>query len=213
VAAASWWLLQGSIDWFWEFAGLGMFAFALLGLAAAMRPADLDAERAAAGRARVPQAVPAIAGGVAALAVALAFALPWLAEREVQDASRIWVAQPKQAYDGLDRAARLNPLSSRPDLIAGTIAFRLGDPRRARTAFSDALARESGSPYAALELGLAEALLGNRAAALRHLRAARAADPGDGISARALQIVSRGKRPNVAAINALIDNRARDRLR
>src|SRR5439155_196765 len=41
----AYWLLHGSFDWFWEFAGLGAPAFALLGLTCALAPAvtTLDA--------------------------------------------------------------------------------------------------------------------------------------------------------------------------
>jgi tetratricopeptide (TPR) repeat protein len=50
VAAASlggfaYWLVHGSFDWFWEFAGLAAPAFALLGLACALAPADAARSR------------------------------------------------------------------------------------------------------------------------------------------------------------------------
>jgi O-Antigen ligase len=38
-AGFAYWLVHGSFDWFWEFAGLGAPAFALLGLACALAPA------------------------------------------------------------------------------------------------------------------------------------------------------------------------------
>ncbi len=38
VAGFAYWLVHGSFDWFWEFAGLGAPAFALLGLACALAP-------------------------------------------------------------------------------------------------------------------------------------------------------------------------------
>jgi tetratricopeptide (TPR) repeat protein len=39
LAGFGYWLVHGSFDWFWEFAGLGAPAFALLGLACALAPA------------------------------------------------------------------------------------------------------------------------------------------------------------------------------
>jgi O-antigen ligase len=39
LAGFAYWLVHGSFDWFWEFAGLGAPAFALLGLACALAPA------------------------------------------------------------------------------------------------------------------------------------------------------------------------------
>ena len=209
VGAGAWWFVQGSLDWFWEFAGVGVLAFALLGLAAATRPPARDAAARLPGGALVLK----VAGGIAALVAALSFGLPWLAEREVQDATRSWYAQPAAAYASLDRAASLNPISSRPALIKGTIAFRLNDVRRARQAFADALEREAGNPYALLELGLAEARLGETGKARDHLSAAVRADPGDRISAAALRLVRAGKRPDVAAINGEILTRARNRLK
>jgi O-Antigen ligase len=53
VAAAAfsgfvYWLVHGSFDWFWEFAGLGAPAFALLGLACALAPSRAVADSGAA---------------------------------------------------------------------------------------------------------------------------------------------------------------------
>ena len=38
LAGFAYWVVHGSFDWFWEFAGLGAPAFALLGLACALAP-------------------------------------------------------------------------------------------------------------------------------------------------------------------------------
>jgi tetratricopeptide (TPR) repeat protein len=161
----------------------------------------------------MPRRAVAAAGAAAGVLAAISFLLPWLAEREVRDAAAIWRTDPQAAYDGLDRAAALNPLSSRPRLVAGALAFRLGHVSRARESFADAVARDPGNAYALLELGLAEALAGRRDTALRHLRAARRADPADLLTRDALAVVRRGRRPDVGAINGLIAGRARDRLR
>jgi predicted Zn-dependent protease len=104
-------------------------------------------------------------------------------------------------------------LSSRPALVAGTIAFRLGDVARARRKFEAAVSRDPDNPYGTLELGLAYALQGRRADALRSLEASRRADPRDDLARSAIAVVSRGRRPDVAAINALIRGRAAARLR
>ena len=53
LAGFAYWVVHGSFDWFWEFAGLGAPAFALLGLACALAPA-----RAALAAPRDPPAVP-----------------------------------------------------------------------------------------------------------------------------------------------------------
>ncbi len=141
LAGFAYWLVHGSFDWFWEFAGLGAPAFALLGIACALgsgsRPsaeaedtvADLAASggsasapsiaRAASGgraRARLRAPSPALAAAAVALAaVALAavvsFAAPWLAQLKVERAARIWSTAPRQAYADLNDASSLNPLS------------------------------------------------------------------------------------------------------
>ena len=47
LAGFAYWAVHGSFDWFWEFAGLGAPAFALLGLACALAPRSAVAEDAA----------------------------------------------------------------------------------------------------------------------------------------------------------------------
>ena len=49
LAGFGYWVVHGSVDWFWEFAGLGGPAFALLGLVCAL---DAAARRCASGHAR-----------------------------------------------------------------------------------------------------------------------------------------------------------------
>jgi hypothetical protein len=48
LAGFGYWVIHGSVDWFWEFAGLGAPAFAMLGLACALSPRGGPAERRAA---------------------------------------------------------------------------------------------------------------------------------------------------------------------
>src|SRR6202034_770678 len=38
LSGFAYWVVHGSFDWFWEFAGLGAPAFALLGIACALAP-------------------------------------------------------------------------------------------------------------------------------------------------------------------------------
>ena len=45
LAGFAYWVVHGSFDWFWEFAGLGAPAFALLGLACALAPAPAAQHR------------------------------------------------------------------------------------------------------------------------------------------------------------------------
>ncbi len=71
-------------------------------------------------------------------AVALCCAVAALAARGSANARsrappRIWPQAPLAAYSRLDEAAKLNPLSDRAYLVAGSIALRFGDLARART--------------------------------------------------------------------------------
>ena len=148
LAGFAYWVVHGSFDWFWEFAGLGAPAFALLGLACALAPARRrplaeppagDREppaqapppssrgRPAAGRLIAPRSLGLLAGALLALAAALSLAAPWLSQLQVQRAARIWPVAPQKAYSRLADAARLNPLSDQSYLVAGGIALRLGE--------------------------------------------------------------------------------------
>ncbi len=179
VAGFAYWAVHGSVDWFWEFAGLGAPAFALLGLACALAPrAPLAQKVTAAGdfgtlpapdqslaadsrsfaggptgarndRRRWPIAL----GALAALAAILSFTAPWLSGLEVKSAAGVWVRSPAQAYARLDHAARLDPLSDEPYVVAASIALRLGEYARASRQFALALARTPGDAYATLERG------------------------------------------------------------
>lgn len=196
------WAVHGSADWLWEFAGLGAPAFAMLGLACALHPrAELEP---ADGRRLLRGRVAALAG-VLVLIVALCTLLaPWGAERSVARAAKDWTADPARAFARLDRAARLNPLSDRPQLIAGTIALRLGETARADREFAAALGRNPRGAYAALERGAIASQRGDRAGAQRLLARSVALNPRDALTRSAALAVQRGERLDVAALNRRI---------
>jgi tetratricopeptide (TPR) repeat protein len=170
--------LHASIDWFWEFPALGGPALAALGLAGGLeRPAARAAERPAGWSRR---RMTAAALSTLALMVAIAsLALPWLSAREVGRAVDVWRAEPDDAYAILERARRLNPLSDRPDLVAGAIAMRREDYGRAEEAFERALERNAEDWYAELELAIVAALEGRREDALARLDRAEELNPGE----------------------------------
>lgn len=200
VVAFAYWFLHGASDWFWEWAGLGAPAFALLGLAASLAPRDQTAA-AAPGRPMLA-ARPAAAGSLVLIAAGmLAVAAPWVAEREIQRAGKIFDTRPLEAYARLDRAAGWNPLSDRPDLVAGSIALRYGDLPRAESAFRAAVARNPRGQYATLELGAIASVRGRRAEALTRMRRAVALAPRDPLAAEALQVVRRGATVDIVALN------------
>jgi tetratricopeptide (TPR) repeat protein len=184
----AYWFAHGSIDWFWELAGLGAPAFAMLGLAVG-RPGLPVIERE---RGRRPSRVAYAAGTAALFAGLISIILPWLSAKEIQAATGEWRRAPERAFDRLDRARTLNPLSDRPDLIAGAIASRLGDTGRMIESFGRALQRNPNNWYAHLELGVAYARQGRRSTALRELEAAQTLDPREPTIALVQSRVRRG---------------------
>jgi hypothetical protein len=224
VAAAAlggftYWAVHGSFDWFWEFAGLGAPAFALLGIACSLEPRAASAGSSEPGAppprsvstrrlSSGPSRLLAVVGVAAALAALLSLAAPWLSERQIQSAARIWPKAPLAAYSRLDHAATLNPLSDRAYLVAGSIALRFGDLARAEHEFSLALGRAPDDAYAALELGAIASEFGEHERALVLLERAVRLNPRDPLTRQALQTVRSGRRVNLEILNRSILIRA-----
>ncbi|HEY2767200.1 MAG TPA: O-antigen ligase family protein, partial [Solirubrobacteraceae bacterium] len=234
LAGFAYWVVHGSFDWFWEFAGLGAPAFALLGLACALAPRvgivlatsagpgageEGGGEGLAVGepaartrthaRARGGVFAIGLAAGLLGLAAIASFTAPWLSQLQVQSAGRIWVGAPAHAYALLDDAARLNPLFDEPQLVAGSIALRRAELRRADSEFARALQRAPGDAYATLERGAIASTQGRPHVALALLRRAAELNPRDPLTRDALALVRRGRRVDVAALNRSILSNAR----
>jgi O-Antigen ligase len=194
MVAAAYWLAHGSVDWLWEIPALTGPALASLGLACGLEPAR---------RPRRPRR--AAVAGVLAAATALAaasYALPALSAFEVERAVDAWPEEPEQAFSRLDRARRLNVFSERPDVIAGVLARRAGQPARERRAFLRALERNRHDWYVHLRLATVAAELGKPGEAVAHLRRARALNPRE----RAIGLVEnavRAGRPVDRQLDAL----------
>jgi hypothetical protein len=129
LTCGAYWLAHSSIDWFWPYTAITAPVLALLGSAcgAAMRTPRPPGPR----RLR-----PWLVG--AAVVLALSAVPPFLSERYVNDAYAEWRSDLTRAYDDLDRARSLNPLSDAPLLAEGAIADAAGDRRRALAAFREA---------------------------------------------------------------------------
>ncbi len=215
LAGFAYWAVHGSVDWFWEFAGLGAPAFALLGLSCALAPrvpprplpSEPPASPAASPR-RTSAArrawAPAAGALLTAVLIAASFAAPWLSERQVQRAAREWPTHPANAYARLNDAARLNPLSDEPYLVAGSIALRFGDLPRADREFSLALGRVPNGAYATLERGAIASSTGHQRAALALLGRAARLNPRDPLAREALLLARRGLRVDVGELNRSI---------
>jgi tetratricopeptide (TPR) repeat protein len=223
VAAAAlggfaYWAVHGSVDWFWEFAGLGAPAFAMLGLACALAPrasppgaASAPASRSAApARRRSLRPRLGIAAGLLlALAAVLSLTGPWLSRLQIQSAANVWPTAPQTAFARLDDAARLNPLSDEALLVAGNIAVRLGDLGHADHEFARALGRVPRDAYATLERGAIASTRGQRRRALRLLERAAQLNPRDPLAREALLLARAGRRVSVQRLNLAILTQAR----
>jgi tetratricopeptide (TPR) repeat protein len=221
VAAAAlggfaYWLVHGSVDWFFEFAGLGAPAFAMLGLACALAPAERPSAAAAAkdrsaegSRGRAARIRASAAGALVVLVLALALAAPWLGRLQVESAARIWARAPRLAYARLADAAAWNPLSDEAYLVAGSIALRYGQLERGDREFARALQRNPDDAYATLERGAIASARGERARALALLRRAVALSPRDRLARRALALTARGEAVDIDELNRLILLKAR----
>ncbi|HSZ05096.1 MAG TPA: O-antigen ligase family protein [Solirubrobacteraceae bacterium] len=200
LAGFGYWVVHGSFDWFWEFAGLGAPAFAMLGLACALAPRAHSARprRAIGRRLGIAAAV------LVALAAAASLVAPWLSQLEIESAARIWTRAPSTAYARLEDAARLNPLSDEADSVAGSIALRYGELARADRDFALALERDPGDAYAALERGAIASARGERTAALGLLERAQRLAPREPLARQALGRVRAGGRVDLDELNRAI---------
>ncbi|MDX6716312.1 MAG: hypothetical protein QOH30_2870 [Baekduia sp.] len=196
------WLVHGSADWFFEFPGLSIAAFAMLGLAASLAPRRGTVPVLAV-LARPSSTVLAPVTAVLVLAGVALFGL-WGSDHEVKAAAKTYVKTPNAAYERLDRARTLDPFSDRADSLAGSIAGRLGDLRRADAAFGRALARVPEDQYATLERGVIASATGRPAEAQRLLTRAAQLAPRDATTREALKIVRSGGTLDLAAVNQRI---------
>lgn len=196
---ALYWVVHGSLDWFWEWTGLGAPVFALAGLACSLVPRRTQ---------KASDGAPSVTGRIGIVVLAIAAAVPLLsvalADRERTRASEVFATRPGEAYARLDLAAAVDPFSSTPDTLAGSIAVRLGDLPRADAAFARALKRVPHDQYAVLERGAVASARGDRARALRLLAQAAALAPRDALTRQALEVVRGGATIDVAELNRRI---------
>lgn len=210
VATFTYWIVHGSVDWFWEIPALGGAAFALLGLAAGLAPRRAELRPARRSRplaAGAPAFTLAVAG---ALALAISFAGPWLADRYVDQSLGLWRRDPDLALERLDRARALNPLSATPDVAAGSIALQLDRFGEAEARFRSAVERNGGDSHSHLRLGAILVNDGRRAEGLAHLRRAQLLDRRDEIIRRTLARARRGRAIDIRAMNQAIADRYRE---
>ncbi len=203
------WLAQGSVDWLWEFPALSGAGLGFLAVAAALRvrSAAATAEDDAGVRGGKRRVVIAAAAGVACLGL---LGVLWLSQRDTDRAAA--ETRPAVALSRLDRAADLNPLALRPLLIAGTIALRAGDPRRAQRYFARAVERDASDWLARFELGLAAGAARAEPAAARALAQAAQRNPRELLIEDAIKRLRRGQPMSQAYADAEFARRVRARV-
>lgn len=194
------WFVHSIGDWFWAFPALTAPVFAWLAIG--MR---VDADQGPVARPRWAKrwAVPAaVTSGAVALVAALSLFLPWGAAVDVERASETWGANPRDAYDLLDRASDVNFLSARPALVEGAIAAQLGQRRRMRSAFEHALQRDPRNWYATLELATLDSVEGDKQEALERLDRVAQLNPREPLTSLVRQGVLSGRPVTIEALDA-----------
>jgi hypothetical protein len=183
------WLIHGSVDWFWEIPALTAPALGFLAVGSALgAPGEVAARRPAQSRGVTPAMRAAAAGTAigALLAGVVVIGFPYLAVREVSTASDVAARSPAQALRDLSTAADLNPLSSDPARLAGTIALSTNQFPTARARFEQAIARDPCGWYAWLGAGLAASAQGDRELARHDFAVAASINPRQPVIQQAL---------------------------
>lgn len=215
LVAVAYWFMHSSGDWLWSFPAVTAPAFAWLGMAGTIgtrkEASGTGASLEVGSRFRRGKLV------VSAVALFLALAAgsllaPWLSARYVTAATQSWIADPAGAYESLDRARWLNPLSAQPDLVGGAIAGRYEDLSEAQERFGAALEREPRNWYALLGLGVATALDGDRAEARTILARAEALNPLDPTIAQAARRLEANRIVTFSQIDQQLQGRVCERL-
>jgi hypothetical protein len=141
LAAAAYWLIHASVDWFWSYPAVT--APVAFGLGAAAAPICLRPDAP-----ELPRPWRLGIAGAAAL-VALTMVPLFLAESYANRGIRTGTSDPDTAYADLRRAADLDPLTSVPLIGEAFIASAEGDRDRALSALDRAEGRnpDDWQPY------------------------------------------------------------------
>lgn len=208
LAVAAYFFAHASFDWLEEVPALAGPALgsAFIGIAVARRPTAEGAGDAPAGR---WPAVGVVSGLALAFAALVALVPSYLSLRFVETASSSWQVDPQGAFHDLDRAATLNPLSSAPRTVEGTIAVSLGENRRARRAFRSALEIEQAW-YPHLELALLDARRGRFRSARAEIAQAQRLSRTDPFIEEAEQRILSRERVDPAAFNQAVLRQTRE---
>jgi hypothetical protein len=195
------WLVQGSIDWFWEYPALSVPALAFTAAAGALgRVAPLPAPSLHR-RLSIAAALAAILLGVGAL---LALGIPFLAARRAREATAVWQTQPTRAFEVVRSASNLMPFDPQLYLLGASIALNLGEYPRARAWLEEAESHDNQNWLTPFALGLVEGEEGRLAAAKTQLSQAELLNPLEPAVGTALSRATEGHPLSFAAAQALL---------
>jgi hypothetical protein len=209
VAASFYFFAHSSFDWIDEFPALASPAFALP--LVALVAGSPGAATAPLTRSTAVRVAAAAAAFVALAGVAVALVPAYLSTRYDERAAGVWTAAPEAAFQDLERAADLAPLSPRPYLRAGTLALELRRYRLARELFERSIEREDNW-YARFELALIASRQRQRRLAWREIRIAHTLNREDRFVSDALRSIRRGERLDPGTFNREIAGLNRERF-
>ena len=132
LAMSAYWLVHSSVDWFFDYAAITLPAMFALGVAAGPSLQERVGEVSWWSRR---------AAGAVLVLVAVTMVPLFFSARYTNHALRTWNSDLSGAYRDLDRAADLNPWSSRPLSAKASIAQEAGDPQVALQAIDEGLER------------------------------------------------------------------------
>ena len=192
VLMFGYWLAHGSLDRFWEFPALAGAALAGLGLGIAVARGRNDGAEQAGSLLGGRRALVAACACWALLAISIV--PPWLSEREQRGAIEVAPANPDEALERLDRAAKLNPLSPAPYKTAALVEIRRERYDAAAAELRRAFERDGADPDLFLLLGLAQSERGRPRQALSLVAEARRLAPRDDVAPAVLRELRRAGR-------------------
>lgn len=199
------WLVNGSVDVFWETPVLASVALGFLGLASAVEP-DERLPTVAGGTSRMHAGRRLVAlGCVWALAIALALSLlaPTLSDAWIREAAAERDEGAEHTYALLDRAARADPLAARALIVKGRIALESGNTVMALATFERAAEREPENWYPRLQLALIAASSRDYMRASELLADVRRLNPRDSLARVVSRLVEARQPVDPAYVNGL----------
>ncbi len=215
LAMAAYFAVHLNFDWLEEIPAVASPAFALpivalVAAAAAVSGAVKPGGATEGGRRRVGVGA-SVAVGVVAVVALVSLVPPYLSVRYSNRAEEVGAANLPAAFDDLDRARSLNPVSLEPDLAQGRIAISARDYPAARKAFEHSLTVEDNW-LAHYQLALLSTGEGHFRAGARELALARVMNARDPVLTQLNRAIKKHKKVDSLEENRTIQRDAHARF-